>query len=281
MSSPGTRSRRRIRLNYLTGSGLAIVTGFVIIAILAPVISPYDPYAANIPHARAGSSAEHLLGTDELGRDILSRLLYGARLSLLAGFGTVAMAALVGVPLGLLAGYFGGAADTAIMRVMDVLLALPYLLLALAVVAILGPGLTNAMIAIAIWTLPSYARITRAAALSVRQEAYVEAAKAVGQGDVRILLRHVLPNCLSPIIIQSSLRIGAAIVAVAALSFLGFGAQPPTPEWGAMLNSGRAYLRSAPHIVTYPGVAILLVVLGFNLLGDGIRDVVDPRSRRR
>jgi len=211
---------------------------------------------------------------------MLSRLLYGARLSFLTGVGTVLMAAAVGIPLGLVAGYFGGWFETILMRIMDVLLSIPYFLLALAVVTVLGPGLLNAMIAIAVWSLPGYARITRARALEIRGKEYIESARAIGHGDLAIMIKHVLPNCLSILIVQTSLRVGSAIVAVAALSFLGLGAQPPIPEWGAMLNSGRVYIRTAPHIVMYPGLAIFISVLGFNLVGDGLRDALDPWLRR-
>jgi len=211
---------------------------------------------------------------------MLSRLLYGARLSFLTGVGTVLMAAAVGIPLGLLAGYFGGWFETVLMRIMDVLLSIPYFLLALAIVTVLGPGLLNAMIAIAVWSLPGYARITRARALEIREKEYIESARAIGHSDLAIMIKHVLPNCLSILIVQTSLRVGSAIVAVAALSFLGLGAQPPIPEWGAMLNSGRVYIRTAPHIVMYPGLAIFISVLGFNLVGDGLRDALDPWLRR-
>lgn len=270
----------QLKRNALAVSGFAVIALFVLAGAFAPWLSPHNPNESNLPARGQGPSAEYPLGTDELGRCVLSRLLHGARLSLMSGMATVVLAAAVGIPLGLISGYYGGFVDGLVMRIMDVLLSLPYLLLALVIAAVLGPGFLNAVFAIAVCTLPSYVRVARASALEVCQSEYVEAARAVGQRDGAILLRHVLPNCLAPLIVLTSLRMGSAIVAVAALSFLGLGAQPPTPEWGAMLNSGREYLRTAPHIVTFPGLAILASVLGFNLVGDGIRDLLDPRLRR-
>jgi len=274
------RLLKRLKRNYLAVSGAVILTLILSAGLLAPWLAPHDPNECVLRNRAQGSSAEYPLGTDELGRCMLSRLLYGARLSFVTGLGTVLMAAAAGIPLGLAAGYYGGWFDNSLMGVMDVLLSVPYFLLALAIVAILGPGLLNSMIAIAVWTLPGYVRITRACVLEVREKEYIESARAIGHSDLAILVRHVFPNCLSTLIVQTSLRVGSAIVSVAALSFLGLGAQPPTPEWGAMLNSGRVYIRTAPHIVTYPGLAIFTSVLGFNLVGDGLRDALDPRLRR-
>lgn len=274
------RLLKGLKRNYLAVSGAMILALVFLAGLLAPWLAPQDPNECILQNRAQGPSPGYPLGTDELGRCMLSRLLYGARLSFLTGVGTVLMAAAVGIPLGLVAGYFGGWFETILMRIMDVLLSIPYFLLALAVVTVLGPGLLNAMIAIAVWSLPGYARITRARALEIRGKEYIESARAIGHGDLAIMIKHVLPNCLSILIVQTSLRVGSAIVAVAALSFLGLGAQPPIPEWGAMLNSGRVYIRTAPHIVMYPGLAIFISVLGFNLVGDGLRDALDPWLRR-
>jgi peptide/nickel transport system permease protein len=271
---------KKIKRNYLAILGIVIL-GFIFCGgLLAPWLAPHNPNKCILPNRFQGRSADYPLGTDELGRCMLSRLLYGARLSFVTGLGTVLMSAIVGIPLGLIAGYYGGWLESFLMRAMDVLLSVPYFLLALSIVAILGPGLLNSMIAIAVWTLPGYVRITRACVLEIREKEYIESAKAIGHKDSIILLKHVLPNCFPTLIVQTSLRVGAAIVSVAALSFLGLGAQPPTAEWGAMLNSGRSYIRTAPHIVMYPGLAIFISVLGFNLVGDGLRDILDPWRKR-
>jgi peptide/nickel transport system permease protein len=271
-------------LRRFAQSRSAILGGFLIVAlltavILAPVLSPHDPLDQSFPRQLKPPSRGYLLGTDEFGRDILSRIIFGARIALGIGSLAVGIAVALGVPLGLVAGYFGGVLDTAIMRTMDVLLAFPYLLLALIVVTLLGFGLTNVMIAVGLVYVPQYSRIVRSVTLSVRERLFVEAAHAMGGSNLRIMLRHVLPNCLAPIIVQTTLSLGWAIVNAAGLSFLGLGAQPPTPEWGAMLSSGREYMRNAPWITTFPGLAILFTALGFNLLGDGLRDALDPRLK--
>ena len=252
---------------------------FLLTALLAPVISPYDPIVQTLVDRRQPPSPEYLLGTDDLGRDMLSRLVYGSRKSLQVGVVSVSLAILVGALVGAISGYTGGWIDTLVMRVMDIMLAFPALLLAIAIVTILGPGLLNMLYAIAIVSIPAYARIVRASVLRVKAEDYVLASRSIGSTPGRILFRHVLPNGLTPLIVQGTLGIGTAILDAAGLSFLGLGAQPPTPEWGAMLGEGRFAVFSAPHIVLFPGLAIMLTVLGFNLLGDGLRDALDPRLR--
>ncbi len=257
---------------------LALVVGS---ALFARFVAPYSPIDQSFSDQLRAPSPAHLFGTDEFGRDIFSRVLYGARIALTVGVISDGIALALGVVLGIIAGYFGGAADSAVMRTVDILLAFPYLLLAMIVVAILGPSLTNAMIAIGIVYTPQFARLVRGAVLGVREQEYVEAAGAVGAGSLRILARHVLPNVLSPIIVMATLTVGFTIVETAGLSFLGLGAAPPTPEWGSMLATGRSYMLTAPWIATFPGLAILVTVIGFNLVGDGLRDLLDPRLRGR
>ena len=265
--------------------GLIIITIFVLCALLAPIISPHDPIENSLydqikpPIWSPGGSAKNILGTDDLGRDILSRIIYGARLSLLVGVVSVGIALFFGSLLGALAGYFKGWSDNIIMRFMDILLAFPHILLAIVIVAYLGPKLRNAMMAIGIITIPRFARIVRASVLEEFEKDYVMAAKAAGATNRRILFNAIFPNCLSPIIVQASLGFGSAILDAAGLSFLGLGAQPPTPEWGAMIAQGRSMILRAWWVMTLPGIAILLGVLGFNLLGDGLRDAMDPRLR--
>lgn len=261
--------------------GLVIIIVLIVSAILAPLLAPYDPIDQNFREQLQPPNAKHLLGTDEFGRDILSRMLYGSRIALMVGIMADSIALVLGVVLGLVAGYYGRWADTMIMRFTDVMLAFPYLLLAMIVVAILGPSLNNAMIAIGFVYMPQYARLVRGSVLSVKEMDYVEAARAAGVPPMRIMLRHVLINCFAPIIVMATLAVGWAIVQTAGLSFLGLGAQPPRPEWGAMLAVGRNYMLSAPWIATFPGLAILLVVIGFNLLGDGLRDALDPHLKNR
>lgn len=257
--------------------GVGIVALFLISALLAPVLAPYGPDEPDFAKARKGPSAEHWLGNDELGRDLLTRLIYGARVSGLIGAVAVAIGLVLGVPLGLFSGYYGGWVDSGVMRVIDVMLAFPSTLLAIGMVAILGPGLTNAILAVGVVSVPVYVRLVRASALAVKELDYISAARALGASDVRIMWRHVLPQCLGPILVQSSLQVAAAILAAAGLGFLGLGAPPDVPEWGTMLAKGRTYIFSAPHLTTFPGVAIALVVMGFNLLGDALRDALDPR----
>ena len=275
-----TISFRRMRKNRTAIAGIIILFIFAIIAIFAPLIAPYDPFNQNFIRAFRPPSMENFLGTDEFGRDVFSRIIYGARISLQIGFVSVFISLILGVSLGLIAGYYGSWLDMLIMRVMDLMLSFPYILLALVIMSILGPGIFNAMIAIGIVYVPQYARIVRSSVLSVKKKEYVMAAQALGASDLRIILKHVFLNSMAPIIIQTTLSIGRAIINAAGLSFLGLGAQPPTPEWGAMLSNGQDFLRNAPWIATFPGIAIALLVLGFNLVGDGFRDAFDPRLHK-
>lgn len=259
--------------------GLAIVAIVLLLAILAPLIAPYDPIETNLRARLQPPSFEHLLGTDQLGRDILSRILYGARLSLILALGAVTIGAVSGTFAGLLTGYFGGWSDSIFMRLIDILLAFRLLLLAITIMAILGPSLTNTMIAIGISLFAYFARITRAETLNGKSRDYVESSRALGAGSTRIMFRYILPNILSPLIVLASLTLGTAILAESALSFLGLGTSPPTPSWGLMVKEGLSQIRNAWWTSAFPGVAILLIVLGFNLLGDGLRDALDPRMR--
>ena len=264
----------------LAGIGLVLIVIFVIAALLAPIIAPYSPTKQQVTNALKAPSPEHILGTDGLGRDVYSRVLYGGRASLQVGFLSVAIALFAGVALGLVAGYWSNSPlETVIMRALDALLAFPALVLALAFVAALGPSLNNAIIAIGIVNIPAYARLTRGQVLSAKERDYIEAARTVGASHLRIIVRHLLPNVSAPLIVQASLGFAVAILAEAALSFLGLGVQPPTPSWGEMLNSARGYLEIDPWLVVGPGAAIFLTVLGFNFVGDGIRDVLDPHLR--
>ncbi len=258
--------------------GLCIVLMFMLVGLLAPWIAPYDPLQPDFGRAREGPSLESPLGRDELGRDILSRIIHGARISLWIGFIAVVIGVALGVPLGAVSGYYGRL-DIFVQRLVDIMLAFPGLLLAIVLISILGVGLSNVMIAVGVASIPTYARLVRGSVLSLRELDYVAAAKALGMRDARIIFRHILPNCLAPIIVQSTLQIATAILFAAGLGFLGLGAKPPMPEWGVMLSTGRDYLRDWPHISTFPGLAIMLSVLGFNLLGDGLRDIFDPRLR--
>jgi peptide/nickel transport system permease protein len=267
---------RRLSKSPGAMAGLVIVLIFLFISLTADYIAPYDYDLSNFAMARQGPSAEHWLGNDEIGRDLLSRLIQGARISLYVGLISVGIGVVIGVPLGLISGYFGGVLDLIIMRLMDIMLAFPSILLAILMVAVLGPSLENAMIAIGVVSIPTYARLIRSSTLAVKEEMFIEASRAMGAGNTYIILRHVLPNTLAPVVVQSTLQIAAAIQASAALGFLGLGAPPDVPEWGNMLQKGRTYIISAPHIVIYPGLATMLVVLGFNLLGDGLRDALDP-----
>lgn len=269
---------RRLRKNRLAMVGAFLIAAFVFMALFASVISPYDPIAQDWKSVKQAPSSSHPFGTDELGRDLLSRIIHGARISITIGLISVSIGLIVGSSVGLIAGFFGGAWDNVLMRLMDIMLAIPYVLLAIAIVAILGPGLWNTMIAIGIVTIPQFARVVRSSVLEIKATDYVEAARAIGAGNIRIMLRHVLVNSLSPLIVQSTMTIASAILNAAALGFLGLGAQPPIPEWGVMLSDGRLLLLVAPWIVTFPGIAIMLSVLGFNMLGDGLRDALDPRS---
>lgn len=260
--------------------GLCIILILLITAVLAPLIATHSITDQSIVNRYQEPSSAHYLGTDELGRDIFSRIVYGTRISIKIGLICVGISLVVGVLLGGIAGYFGRWIDQIIMRVIDVMMAFPSILLAIALVAVLGKSLTNAMIAVGIVGVPQFARIVRSTVLSIKETEYIEAARAIGAKHRRVLFQHVLPNSLAPIIVQATLGIGTAILDAAGLSFLGLGAQPPTPEWGAMLSDGRAAIQTAPWVVAFPGLAIFLVVLGFNLFGDGLRDALDPRLKQ-
>lgn len=261
--------------------GGAIVLLLLLAAILAPVLAPYDPIDGNLANQLQPPSAEHLLGTDEQGRDVLSRIIYGSRLSLLVGCVSTGIALALGIVIGALSAYYGGWWDLITMRFIDIMLAFPTILLAIAITAVLGPSLTNAMVAVGIVNMPIFARLVRSSVLQIKESEYVEAARSVGMGNIRIIARHILPNSLAPLLVQSTLSFGTAILEAAGLSFLGLGAQPPAPEWGAMLSNSQNYMQIATWVVTFPGLAIIINVLGFNLLGDGLRDVLDPRLRNQ
>ena len=282
VSARGLRLAERapILANPLNLLALALIAVFALCALLAPVIAPYDPLAQELSQRLRPPSPEHWLGTDSLGRDIASRILYGARISLIIGVVVVASAGVVGTAIGLIAGYAGGLVDEALMRLTEVFLAFPALILAMAIAGALGPSLTNAIIAIAAVTWAVYARLTRGQILSLRRREFVEAARAIGASRTRIVVRHLLPNALAPLMIQGSFDLGSSIIAAAGLSFIGFGAQPPTPEWGVMISEGRNYISTQPWLSLFPGLAILLAVGSFNLLGDGLRDAFDPRLSR-
>ncbi|MGZ5041994.1 MAG: ABC transporter permease [Usitatibacter sp.] len=275
--TPWQRALRRLARRRGAMVGLALVAFFVAIAVFAPWIAPYDPLATSWSAVRKAPSMAHWFGTDDIGRDVLSRVVWGARASLLAGLVSVGISLCVGVPVGLTAGYVGGWTDMLISRVTDAMLACPFLILAIALAAFLGPSLTNAMIAIGVAATPIFIRLTRGQVLAVKVEDYVEAARAVGNSGLRIALRHVLPNIVAPVIVQATLAIAAAIIAEASLSFLGLGQQPPAPSWGSMLNTAKNYVENAPWMAVWPGLSIFLLVLSFNLLGDGLRDALDPR----
>ncbi|MEC5404117.1 ABC transporter permease [Paraburkholderia sp. MPAMCS5] len=272
------RGLARFMRNRAAVFGAVLVALIVVMALFAPWLTQYDPVQASFMTVRQAPSAAHWFGTDELGRDVLSRLLYGARASLLAGVVSVGIAVALGVPLGLIAGYFGGLIDGVISRIADALLSIPFLILAIALGAFLGPSLTNAMAAIGISAMPRFIRLTRGQAISVKAEDYVEGARAIGLDHTRIMLRYILPNVLPPIIVQASLTVASAIIAEASLSFLGLGQLPPAPSWGSMLNTAKDFVSQAPWMSIFPGIAIFLAVLGFNLLGDGLRDALDPRE---
>ena len=279
METPSRRALRRLFRRKGAVAGLVVIAGFIAAAALAPWIAPYDPLATSWSLVRKPPSALHWFGTDDLGRDIMSRVIYGARASLVAGAISVGIALLIGVPFGLLSGYRGGFIDALISRITDAMLACPFLILAIALAAFLGPSLGNAMIAIGISTTPIFVRLTRGQTMSVKVEDYIEAARAVGNPRWRIALFHILPNIMPALLVQATLSIAAAIIAEAALSFLGLGQQPPAPSWGSMLNAAQRFLTNAPWMALWPGLAIFLVVLSFNLVGDGLRDALDPRQR--
>ena len=279
VETPMARAIRQFKRRKGAVLALVVIAIFVAAAVLAPLISPYNPDLQTWTAVRKAPSALHWFGTDDVGRDVLSRVIFGARASLLAGVISVAIAVLVGVPVGLISGYLGGFVDALFSRITDALLACPFLILAIAFAAFLGPSLGNAMIAIGITTTPIFIRLTRGQVMAVKVEDYVEAARAVGNPHWRVALVHILPNILPALLVQATLSIAAAIIAEAALSFLGLGQQPPAPSWGSMLNAAQRFLVNAPWMAIWPGLAIFLTVLSFNLVGDGLRDALDPRSR--
>ena len=270
---------RRFKRNRLAVAGLVIIITLILTAIFADVIAPYPYDQQNLQETFQPPSIRHFFGTDDFGRDTFSRIIYGSRISLEVGFVAVSIAVLIGGTLGALAGYYGGKVDHFIMRGVDILLSIPQILLAIAIVAALGPGLLNLMVAVGIASIPQYARIVQASVMAIRGQEYVEAAKAVGSSDFRIIFKHIIPNAIAPVIVQATLGIAVAILSAAGLSFIGLGIQPPIPEWGAMLSSGRSYIRSYWFMTVFPGLAIMITIFGLNLLGDGLRDALDPRLK--
>lgn len=271
---------RHLRRNRMAMLGLAILTVFLLGAIFAPLLTSFDPIKPNFSGAFQKPSSVHLLGTDELGRDVFSRILYGSRISLKIGFLSVFLGLAVGVPVGALSGYYGGKFDLIVQRLIDIMIAFPGILLAIVIVTMLGTGVENVMLATGIASIPIYTRLVRGSVLAVKEQRFVAAARVLGISNTKIIIRHILPNCMGPIVVQSTFQVATAILWAAGLGFLGLGAQPPDPEWGAMLSKGREFIRTAHHLTTYPGLAILFMVLGFNLLGDGLRDALDPKSRK-
>jgi ABC-type dipeptide/oligopeptide/nickel transport system permease subunit len=279
-NSPSYEKWVQFRKSKSSVIGLLIVLGFLLLAVLAPVLAPADPIAQHLQDQLAKPlQTGFLLGSDDLGRDILSRILYGARISLMVGTISVSISLVIGGLVGLFSGYFGGALDLFVMRVIDIMMAFPSILLAIVICAALGPSLQNAMIAIGVIGVPSFARMIRASVLAEKETDYIVAERSLGAGHLRLIFTAILPNCVAPIIVQSTLSYAGAIISAAGLSYLGLGAQPPTPEWGFMVSSGKDYIQTAWWVITFPGIAILLAVLGFNLLGDGLRDVLDPRMK--
>lgn len=270
---------RRLKQNKSAMVGLAIIMVLILSALFADIIAPFGIDDQNLMNALQKPNSTHWFGTDNFGRDIFSRVVHGSRISLQVGFIAVGIAMITGGILGAIAGYYGGRLDNFIMRMMDILLAIPSILLAISIVAALGPGLSNVMIAVGISSIPSYSRIVRASVLTLKDQEFVEAARAVGANDVRIIGRHIIPNSMAPIIVQATLGVAGAILSAAGLSFIGLGIQPPTPEWGAMLSSGRQFIRDYPHITAFPGLVIMITIFGLNLLGDGLRDALDPRLK--
>jgi peptide/nickel transport system permease protein len=279
IESPTRRALRRLMRRKGAILGMAVIALFALLAIFAPLIAPYDPAAQSWTAVRKAPSMLHWFGTDDVGRDILTRVIFGARASLMAGVISVGIALGIGVPLGLIAGYVGGWTDAILSRITDAMLACPFLILAIALAAFLGPSLGNAMIAIGVTTTPIFVRLTRGQVMTVKVEDYVEAARAIGNPRWRIAVFHILPNILPALLVQATLSIAAAVIAEASLSFLGLGQQPPAPSWGSMLNSAQRFLTNAPWMAVWPGLAIFLTVLSFNLIGDGLRDALDPRER--
>lgn len=271
---------RRLKKNRLAVFGLCVLILLVFLAVFADVIAPYGYDEQNYAETLQFPSWKHWMGTDNFGRDILSRVIYGTRISLQIGFISLTGGALVGCILGAVAGFFGGAVDTVIMRFTDILMSIPRTVLAIAIATTLGPGLTNAMIAVVISSVPNFARVVRASTLTVKDQEFVEAARSIGASNARIIFRYIFPNVMAPIIVQATLGVGTAIILAASLSFLGLGIQPPTPEWGAMLSAARTYMRDYWYMVTFPGLAIMLTVLALNLFGDGLRDALDPKLKK-
>ena len=271
---------RAFMKNKLAVAGAVLLLTMIVLAALSPIIAPYGFDEQNYEIARQTPSLQHLAGTDELGRDIFSRILYGGRVSLTIGIISVGIGLIFGGSLGVIAAYYGGVTETVIMRVIDVLMAIPSIILSISICAALGSGIVNTMIAVGISSIPTYARVFRSSVISEKSKEYIEAARAVGAGNARIILKHILPNSIAPVIVQASLGVAQAITTAASLSFIGLGIQPPNPEWGALLSSGRQYIRDFPHMVVYPGIAIMLTVLALNLIGDGLRDALDPRLKR-
>lgn len=276
---PWVQALRVLVRNKAAIFGLAVILVLSLLAVFAPLVTSYDPTQQNLNDALQPPSAEHLFGTDNLGRDILTRIVYGGRISLMVGVLAVSLAVVIGVPLGLLSGFLGGWVDMVIQRIADIMLSFTTFLLALALVAVLGVGLKNVVIAAGVGVIPQFIRLSRGLALSLREQTYIEAAKAFGVSNMAILRRHILRNALAPIIVYATLNLGVTILVAAGLGFLGLGVQPPTPEWGTMLGDGRAYIFNSSYMATFPGLAIFFAVLGFNLLGDGLRDALDPNLR--
>lgn len=271
---------KRLRKNKLAMVGLGIIVFLVLVAIFADVLAPCDPYAINPANALKGSSAEHLLGTDNLGRDILSRLIYGSRTSLLVALISLVISTIIGAVIGGIAGFFGGWWDTILMRLLDILMAVPQILLAVSISSMLGRGTFNTALAISVSAVPGSARLIRSSIMTVRDQEFVEAATATGSSRMRVLFKHVLPNCLAPLIVDTSMRIGGSIMAISGLSFIGLGVKPPIAEWGSIMTDGRTYIREFWQLATYPGFCIMLTLFGFNVFGDGLRDAMDPKLKK-
>lgn len=278
--SPLSETWRRLKMNKAAMIGLGVILVLSTSALFAPWIAPYDPARIDVRARLQGPSVTHLLGTDNFGRDIFSRIVHASRISLTIGFVAVGIGAIFGGIIGAASGYYGGVLDNIFMRIMDVLLSIPQIILAIAIVGAMGASLLNLMIAVGISVLPRYARLVRASAMALRDLEFIEAARATGASDLRIILQNIVPNCMAPLIVLSTLGVAQAILSAATLSFLGLGIQPPTPEWGSMLSDGRQFLRNAPHITVFPGLAIVMVVMALNMLGDGLRDALDPKLRK-
>jgi peptide/nickel transport system permease protein len=270
---------RRLRKNKSAMLGLIILVLLILCALFADFIAPHPYDLQDYAHTFESPSADHLFGTDNFGRDILSRVIHGARISLVVGFSSIITAIIVGGLLGAISGYYGGRLDNILMRAMDILMSIPGMLMAISLAAAMGPGLTNMVIAIAIADIPGYARVVRSSVLTIKDQEYIEAAQSIGASDVRIILKHIIPNCIAPIIVQATLGMAGAILSASSLSFLGLGIQPPTPEWGSMLSAARQYIMNYPHMCIFPGLAIMITIFALNMLGDGLRDALDPRLK--